>query len=249
MKSQILLLLCVIGVFVMVDERTGIGSSGPVTEAAGAAQEIRGTGDLAVLGRGKRGVVGVSGEGSCAGREEIGYLYGVGGCGGANGDGVVGRSRNGYAGFFDGDVRITGRLIKGSGSFQIDHPLDPENKYLNHFFVGSPDSVNIYNGIQVLNADGEAWVTLPEWFEALNRDLRYQLTPIGAPAPQLHVALKTSNNRFKISGGQPGLEVSWQVTGVRRDAYAELRREPVEEWKPATERGQYLHPEAFGSAR
>ncbi|HVG39893.1 MAG TPA: hypothetical protein VM870_11420, partial [Pyrinomonadaceae bacterium] len=93
---------------------------------------------------------------------------------------------------------------------------------------------------------GRATVTLPDWFEALNREFRYQLTAVGGPGPNLYVAEKIKGNRFRIAGGKPGMEVSWQVTGVRQDAYAEKHRIPVEEEKPAAERGTYLHPEAFG---
>jgi hypothetical protein len=96
------------------------------------------------------------------------------------------------------------------------------------------------------DANGEAWVELPEWFEALNRDYRYQLTPIGAPGPNLYIAEEIRNNRFKIAGGTPGMKVSWQVTGIRRDPYAETHRIPVEEDKPPEERGTYLHPQAYG---
>jgi len=167
------------------------------------------------------------------------------------GDGVAGvygygGSSGNYAGYFIGNVRVTGRLYKGSGSFTIDHPLDPENKYLNHSFVESPDMMNIYNGNVVLDANGEAVVQLPEWFEALNRDFRYQLTAIGAPGPNLYIAEEISNNSFRIAGGEQGMKVSWQVTGIRQDAYANANPIPVEEAKQADERGKYLHPEAFG---
>jgi len=165
---------------------------------------------------------------------------------GAIGDGVHVTGAYGRAGYFDGDVEITGSISKGSGSFKIDHPLDPENQYLYHSFVESPDMMNIYNGNVSLDAHGEAWVALPDWLEALNRDFRYQLTPIGGPGPGLYIAEKVQNNRFKIAGGEPGLEVSWQVTGIRHDAYAEANRISVEEEKPADERGTYLHPEAHG---
>lgn len=163
-----------------------------------------------------------------------------------DGTGVFGHSNTGFAGDFDGNVRVTGNLSKGGGSFKIDHPLDPENKYLYHSFVESPDMKNIYDGVVKLDANGEASVELPTWFGALNRDFRYLLTPIGAPAPGLYIAQKISNNLFKISGGQPGMEVSWQVTGTRQDAYANAHRIPVEEDKPELERGHYLHPDAFG---
>ena len=92
-----------------------------------------------------------------------------------------------------------------------------------------------------------AVVELPGWFEALNRDFRYQLTPIGGPGPELHVAEKIASNRFTIAGGKPGLEVSWQVTGVRQDAYANAHRIAVETPKPAALVGTYLHPELFGA--
>ncbi len=84
--------------------------------------------------------------------------------------------------------------------------------------------MNVYSGNVVLVAQGEAWVTMPEWFEALNRDFRYQLTSIGAPGPNLHIAVKVEGNRFKIAGGGPTAEVSWQVTGVRQDAWANAPR-------------------------
>jgi hypothetical protein len=158
-------------------------------------------------------------------------------------------SSSGYAGYFVGNAHVVGTLSKGSGAFKIDHPLDPANKYLYHSFVESPDMKNIYDGVAVLDANGEAWVQLPDWFEALNVDYRYQLTPIGAAMPNLFIAQKISNNRFKIAGGVPGSEVSWQVTGIRNDAYARANRIPVEVDKPAEERGTYLHPEAHGKPK
>lgn len=149
-------------------------------------------------------------------------------------------------GFLAGNLVVSGTVSKGGGSFKIDDPLDPVNKTLSHSFVESPDMMNIYNGVVKLNTRGEAWVILPDYFEALNRDFRYQLTAIGAPGPNLYVAEEIKANRFKIEGGQPGAKVSWQVTGVRQDAYANAHRIRVEEDKPDSERGYYLHPDAFG---
>jgi hypothetical protein len=168
------------------------------------------------------------------------------------GDGILagapGSSATGtYAGWFNGDVDVNGTLHKSAGTFKIDHPLDPANKYLYHSFVESPDMMNIYNGNAVLDDRGEAVVQLPEWFETLNRDFRYSLTPIGAPA-MLYVAEEVSGNRFKIAGGRPGGKVSWQITGIRHDAYANAHRTPVEQDKPEKERGFYLHPELFGAS-
>ncbi len=159
--------------------------------------------------------------------------------------GVYGYSNTGLAGYFDGDVEITGNLSKGSGSFRIDHPLDPENRYLSHSFVESPDMMNIYNGNVILDEYGEAVVELPDYFEALNRDFRYQLTCLGGFAP-VYVSEEISGNRFRIAGGSAGLKVSWQVTGVRDDPYARKNPIVVEEEKPEAERGTFLHPEAYG---
>ena len=142
----------------------------------------------------------------------------------------------------------TGNLSKGGGSFKIDHPLDPENKYLYHSFVESPDMKNIYDGNVTTDANGEVTVQLPDWFEALNRDFRYQLTVIGTFA-QAIVAEKIKGNRFVIKTSALKVEVSWQVTGIRQDAFANKHRIQVEEAKPERERGYYLHPGSLRPAR
>ncbi len=156
-----------------------------------------------------------------------------------------GRSLNGQAGHFSGNVQVTGTLSKSAGSFKIDHPLDPDNKYLSHSFVESPDMKNIYDGIVTLDAKGEATVQLPDWFGALNKDFRYQLTCVGGYAP-VYISEKVHDNSFRIAGGTPNLEVSWLITGIRQDAYANAHRIPVEEMKPDIERGFYLTPEILG---
>jgi hypothetical protein len=180
------------------------------------------------------------------------YYYGVVGgvhAGSGTNRAIYGSASGGssnYAGYFYGNAHVTGTLSKGGGSFKIDHPLDPENKYLYHSFVESPDMMNVYNGNVELDATGAAWVEMPDWFEAHNQDFRYQLTPIGAPGPNLYVAEEVQGNRFKIAGGAAGMTVSWQLTGVRHDRWAEANRIPVEEWKQDRERGLYLHAAAFG---
>ena len=141
-----------------------------------------------------------------------------------------------------GAVSIFGTLSKGGGSFKIDHPLDPENKYLSHSFVESPDMKNIYDGVARLDANGEATVVLPEYFESLNQDFRYQLTSIGKPSPGIYIADEIHNHQFKVSGGTPGAKVSWQVTGTRHDAFANAHRIVVEENKPLAERGTLMYP-------
>ncbi len=148
-------------------------------------------------------------------------------------------------GVFAGNLTVLGKVSKGSGSFKIDDPLDPANKYLSHSFVESPDMMNVYNGNIVTDKRGVATVELPEYFDALNRDFRYQLTVMGQFA-QAIVAKKIAGNRFVIRTTKPNVEVSWQVTGIRQDAYANANRIPTEEDKPANERGYYLHPEVYG---
>ena len=106
--------------------------------------------------------------------------------------------------------------------------------------------MNVYNGNILLDGNGEAIVKLENWFEPLNRDFRHQLTAIGAPGPNLYIAEKIQNNQFKIAGGSPGMEVSWQVTGIRQDPFANANRIKVEVEKPAKFRGYYLHPELYG---
>jgi hypothetical protein len=164
-----------------------------------------------------------------------------------NAGGVIGENPNDFAGVFLGKVRITGALAKPGGGFEIDHPLDPENKYLCHSFVESPDMLNVYNGNVTTDANGEASVTLPDYFEALNQDFRYQLTVIGQFA-QAIVAQEIRNNQFTIKTDQPRVKVSWQVTGIRKDPWAVANRIAVEEEKAAEEKGRYLHPELWGQS-
>src|SRR5262249_16384401 len=155
---------------------------------------------------------------------------------------------NGLAAEFDGDVLIFGGNldVTGSKNFKIDHPLDPENKYLVHAAIESSEVLNLYTGNVIIGQDGEAVVTLPNWFGVLNRDFRYQLTAIGAPGQGLYIAEEVNKNQFRIAGGTPGMKVSWQVTGVRSDARSLQHPFKAEQDKPERERGTYLAPEAFG---
>jgi len=150
-----------------------------------------------------------------------------------------------YAGYFNGNVAVNGSISKLSGTFKIDNPLDPANQYLYHSFVESPDMMNVYNGNITTDGNGKATVTLPDYFEALNKDFRYQLTVIGTFA-QAIVAEKVNGNKFVIKTNQPNVEVSWQVTGIRQDAYANAHRVvPVVE-KEAENKGKYLSPVELG---
>ncbi len=151
-----------------------------------------------------------------------------------------------------GDAIVTGTLSKGGGSFKIDHPLDPENKYLYHSFVESPDMMNVYNGNVRTDGNGYATIDLPDWFEALNRDFRYQLTVIDEANNDSFVMAKVirgvAESAFTIRTSEPNTQVSWQVTGIRQDKFADANRIPVEEWKNQENRGKYLHPTAWNKA-
>jgi hypothetical protein len=152
---------------------------------------------------------------------------------------------SGLAGYFYGDVGVRGRLTKGSGGFKIDHPIDPTNKTLTHSFVESPDMMNIYNGNTITDAQGNATITLPAYFQALNCEFRYQLTVIEQFA-QAIVSSEIQENHFTIKTDKPHVKVSWMVTGVRQDAYANAHRITVEDDKPAKEQGTYIHPVEHG---
>jgi hypothetical protein len=102
-----------------------------------------------------------------------------------------------------------------------------------------------YDGIIVLDGNGEGVVNLPDWFQALNKDFRYSLTAIGVPGAGLYIADEVSDNHFRIAGGSPGSRVSWQVTGIRNDAYVQKHPMKVELEKSELERGHYLQPELY----
>lgn len=171
-----------------------------------------------------------------------GTSYNIGIYGGAGSS-----AASNYAGYFYGDVYVSGTLSKGGGSFKIDHPQDPANKYLIHSFVESPDMMNIYNGNVVTDAQGIAVVELPTYFDVLNIEFRYQLTVMGEFA-QAIIKEEVSGNQFTIQTDKPNVKVSWQVTGIRNDPWAQENRIEVEVDKPAHEKGLYLHPELFGKS-
>lgn len=155
-------------------------------------------------------------------------------------------SAGGYAALFvNGPTWVAGTLYKNAGAFLIDHPVEPEAKYLVHSFVESPDMKNIYDGVATTDASGMATVMLPSWFESLNMDFRYQLTCIGQFA-QAIVAGEISSNSFVIQTDKPNVKVSWQVTGTRNDPYARDHRLPVEKPKTGSDYGHYIYPQGYG---
>lgn len=165
--------------------------------------------------------------------------------------GIWAGSVTGYAGYFDGHVRVTnnlivdGNLVGGKIMQRNDHPNDPLNRYLDHFGVSSSDELHLYSGNVILDSVGEATIQLPEWFCAANRDFRYTLTCIGSHA-NVFIAKEIEGNSFTIGGGTPNQKVSWQVTALAGGPQQKMQSPAIAVDKPEHERGTYLQPERFG---
>jgi hypothetical protein len=253
------------GVYGQSDSTSGTGVFGYAYATSGFAYGVYGA-SASTSGRGVYGYAfatsgatyGVYGESrSTTGTGVYGYAFATSG----TTYGVYGRSDSpassaygvygaepaggaGHAVFADGTLAAT-----GTKSFQIDHPLHPETHYLNHFCTEGPEPYNVYRGTVVLDANGEAWVQLPDYFEALNRDPSYHLTAIGAPMPNLHVAVEIQGNRFKIAGGVPGKKVSWEVKAIRNDLWVQRYGYQTEQEKEDAIKGKYLNPELYGQPK
>jgi hypothetical protein len=239
------------GIGVRGDATNGVGLRGISTAGVGAlgssgsSHGVRGTSNT---GQGVRGestsATGVAGYGA-----EYQGVYGDSN----NGSGVVGASTNGVgvygysvnssAGFFEGllSAYSVNAAIK---NFRIDHPLDPANKVLEHSCVESNERLTVYAGTVTTDSRGEAVIKLPGYFDALNRDVRYQLTALADA--RAWVKRKVAGGSFTIATSEPGTEVCWQVTGVRQDAYANAHPLNVEAAKTGQEKGRYLHPAEHG---
>jgi len=139
----------------------------------------------------------------------------------------------------------------GSKSFQIDHPLDPENYYLNHFCTEGPEPYNVYRGNVVTDAQGYATITLPAYFESINRDPTYHLTVIdsGDDFVLAKVVREIQNNQFVIRTSKPFVKVSWEVKAIRNDLWVQRYGYQTEQEKPLEQKGKYLHPELYGQPK
>jgi hypothetical protein len=222
---------------------TGVVGQGGVAHVTNAAEGLSSPGGDGVIGMGGAAIE--PGERGGEGGYFSGGLPAVDGAIGGLGILVVPGYPSTQAALLEGDVFVDGNLTNPSETLTIDDPADPANKYLSHSVVESPDMMNVYNGNVTTDGSGTAVVTMPEWFELLNRDFRYQLTPLGQFA-QAMIAVKIGNGTFTIRTDKPNVEVSWQVTGIRQDAWANAHRVPVEEEKPEQDLGKFLHPELFG---
>ncbi|GIK17248.1 MAG: hypothetical protein BroJett003_22120 [Planctomycetota bacterium] len=169
---------------------------------------------------------------------------------GSSAFGVVGSEPNGSPGHA---VYAVGSLAAtGTKSFQMDHPLMPETHYLNHFCTEGPDPMNAYSGNVVTDARGYATVTLPDYFESINREFRYQLTVAdgaGEDFVQVRVVRKIQNNQFTIRTSAPHVEVSWRVEAIRNDPWVRAYGYRVEQEKEGEIKGKYLSPELYGQPK
>jgi hypothetical protein len=227
--------------------------SGQVESTATAQQGVYGnnlrtTGGYGVYGIGHSGTVGET-------NYQLGFgVYGrnydaigpLGNAVGTYGYGYVGvwgdqTDPNGFSIYANGDFGAA-----GTKAFAIDHPLDPEEKYLKHYSVESNEVLNMYRGTVAFNDNGEAMVTMPDYFDAVNANFSYQLTPIGGYAP-LYIKEKLNNGVFVIAGGQAGMEVSWTVYAERNDPYLQQHPESkeVEVEKEDWNKGKYLQPDLY----
>ncbi|MER7582300.1 hypothetical protein [Kitasatospora sp. NPDC097691] len=215
----------------VVGRRGKASTFGTTAGVVGAA-----VGDTGVYGIGAPGVQGLAAGVGATAVVAFGGLQSVG---------------NPQAGSFSGPVDVLGSLhvVGGPKLFVIDHPSDPERRYLQHAAVEAPALKTLNDGTVTLDGEGRARVELPSWFGLLNTDLCYSLTPIGEPAPDLHVSEEYDGTAFTVAGGRAGGRVCWQVTGVRRDPSALAHPLVVERDKEPENIGRYADPEAYGRPR
>ena len=179
-------------------------------------------------------------------------------------NGVYGYAAGRYGGYFDAGsgnalysdgnmILVDGFNVRWSNgaykAFTIDHPLDPCNQVLRHFSAEGPQALVVYSGTATLNDQGEVDVALPDYFDALSRNPRVQLTARSGSMPGLF-APTFAGTAFVIKGGLAGGTVDWQVTAERDDPKARLERvvRPVEDVKGRPglpDKGQYISPEVY----
>jgi hypothetical protein len=237
------------------------GIAGQVAAAATAEAGIYGSnlrtnGGHGIYGVGFNGVVGQTGQstGFAVYGENLDNItpWGNGvGVAGKGFYGVLGEDR--YLGATAGAYGLysNGALgATGAKTFRIDHPHDPENKYLRHFSIESNEVLNVYRGTATFNVSGNAIVNLPNYFNAININISYQLTPVGAYMPLFIKEKVDGNNQFTISGGIPGKEVSWAIYAERNDLYMQKypHQKTVELEKRPQEKGKYLIPSLYGAS-
>jgi hypothetical protein len=113
-----------------------------------------------------------------------------------------------------GDEVVTGdQTVYGVKSFRMDHPTKP-GWWIQHASTESPISGTEYTGTGTFNANGECVVSLPDYFESLNklRNRTVQITAIGQPF--MVGTDRVSGGKF-TAYGQAGREFDWLVKAER----------------------------------
>ncbi len=239
---------------VIGDGYYGVWGQTATGQAGTFGMNARTDGGWGVEGQGFNGTIGLTVQGQGYGvygeNMSTGVTYNNIGVAGLGWVGVWGETNDfttpGYGVYANGDLGAS-----GTKSFMIDHPLDPENKYLKHYSIESPEVLNIYRGLVTLDANGNATVTMPDYFEAINTNYSYNLTAIGSPAPNLFIKQEISNGKFVIAGGNPNMKVSWVVYAQRNDKYVQQypNSTQVEIEKRNGNKGKYLIPELYNQPK
>lgn len=250
------------GVYGRTTSSAGRAVFGIATSTIGVTYGVRGEAasgqGIGVWGQGESsngiGVFGTGNQGVWGNGSENG-VYGYAG-GSPNSVGVLGKS------FDFGTIAVLGQQdgslpdygvysggdfgASGSKAFRIDHPQDPENKYLLHYSSESPYPQNFYSGNAITDSKGKAWVELPDYFHDINANFKYQLTVIdnseSAEFVQVKVAREIENGRFMIMTSAPNTKVSWRVEADRNDLWVKAKPPVDVKEKPSQHRGKYQHP-------
>jgi hypothetical protein len=192
---------------------------------------------------------GVYGEATAATGSTFG-VWGVTSSPASTAYGVYGQEPSGGAGHA---VYALGTLAaSGTKSFQMDHPINPETHYLNHFCAEGPEPYNVYRGNVVTDARGYATITLPAYFESINRDPTYHLTIVngaGEDFVQVRVVREIKNNQFTIRTSAPHVKVSWEVKAIRNDRWIQQYGFQTVQEKEDEIKGKYQHPELYGQPK
>lgn len=230
---------------------TGQAEANSTAQAAMYGSNLRPGGGHGVRGVGFNGTVGETNNQGGFGVfgqnfDAVGSGNGIG-VAGVGYWGVVGESSalsGGLAMLANGDMTAT-----GTKPFTIDHPADPANKFLRHFSSESNEVLNIYRGNVTFDVNGEAVVEMPDYYDLINKNPSYQLTPVGGYM-QLFVKEKLENGQFVIGGGIAGAEASWTVYAERNDPYLQQYPEmrAVEMEKREGQKGKYFMPQLYGAS-
>jgi hypothetical protein len=146
------------------------------------------------------------------------YGYGVHGSSG-NGYAVYGSCLNGgWAGYFVGDVHVTGALSAGGTKpFIQPHPKDPSREIV-YIAAEAPEAVVLHRGTGHLK-EGVAVIELPEHFGLVAADegIQVQVTPRSADTFGLAVVQRSREEIVvkELKNGRSNFEFDYFVTGVR----------------------------------